>query len=64
MWTVPLSGQWHLTGEKAQHNSNERMWWLERGIDPCVVALALWAHSGDYEAGLLIVEKFNEQVRL
>jgi hypothetical protein len=32
------------------------MFWHDLTIDPIFVALALWAATGDYERGLMIVE--------
>lgn len=48
-WTLPMCGKHH----RHQHNRNERQFWqVEVGVDPILVALALWARSGDYQAGL------------
>lgn len=55
IFCVPLHHEWHRTGPKAQHRSGEREFWKRHSIDPCLVALALWAHSGDQEAGEMIV---------
>jgi len=54
-WSVPVCGDDHVFGPDAQHNSNELDWWKRHGIDPFVLALALWRASGDDEAGALIV---------
>lgn len=51
MWTLPLSGEQH----RLQHSMSERKFWRETGIDPIFYALALYAHSGDYEKGCRIV---------
>jgi hypothetical protein len=58
-WTVPLCGDCHL-GPGGQHKSNEYYWWSMRGIDPLPLALALYAHSGDHEAGCQIIEAHHE----
>lgn len=50
-WTVPLCGRHH----REQHASGERQWWLSQGIDPVKVADALWANTGQHEAGEAIV---------
>jgi hypothetical protein len=50
-WTVPLAHEVHM----AQHARGEREWWAEQEIDPIIVAAFLWAHSGNYEAGLTII---------
>lgn len=52
MFTVPLCGEHH----RAQHSTNERKWWLSKGIDPVKVALALFAESGNYERGFIICQ--------
>ena len=55
-WVVPLCAEAHREAKSAQHNSNERQWWEDRGIDPLQVAKELWAASGDTDAGLKIIE--------
>lgn len=50
-WTVPLSPEMH----RQQHSSNERAFWETHGIDPCRVALALYAVSGDDEQAAIIL---------
>lgn len=42
-WVVPLSPDMH----RDQHKHDERTWWASKGIDPLMVALALWRASGD-----------------
>jgi hypothetical protein len=49
IWTIPLSAGKHRTDQDAQHAGAEREFWQRHGIDPCVIALALWAHTGDSE---------------
>jgi len=51
-WTIPLG---HVTHE-LQHRQNEKKFWESVGIDPCIVALALWRCSGDYETAVNIIE--------
>jgi hypothetical protein len=48
-WTLPLCGRCH----REQHKTNERVFW--RGTDASLVALALWAASGNHEIGEHIV---------
>lgn len=57
-WTVPLCGDHHVWGSDAQHTRGEMAWWGERGIDPFVIALALYKHSkgGDRDAALMVIE--------
>lgn len=50
-WTVPLHWQAHA----AQHAGNERRFWEMQGIDPVLVACALWGASGDAEACSVIL---------
>lgn len=50
-WALPLSGEQH----RRQHTMNERRFWEAVGIDPILYALALYAVSGDYERGVMIV---------
>jgi hypothetical protein len=59
-WTVPLHHELHRTGSDAQHSSNERAWWRARGIDPVAVAAALFAHSGDDDAAVIILMTARE----
>ncbi len=57
-WTLPLCAEHHVLGPEAQHNSGELEWWKRHGIDPFVVALALYraSQAGDRDAALAIVE--------
>jgi len=51
-WTVPLAPVVH----REQHSGSEREFWKRHGIDPCRVALALYAVSGDDEQGAIILK--------
>jgi hypothetical protein len=51
-WAVPLCGNHH----RIQHTMNEREFWRSGGMDPILVALALWRISGDHAAGTIICE--------
>lgn len=50
-WTIPLCGRCH----REQHKMNERGYWGERNIDPFLVALSLYASSGDFVTGESII---------
>lgn len=51
-WTVPLCGRHH----REQHEQNEQEFWSAAKVDPVFISLALWANSGDYRAGLTVLE--------
>ncbi|MCP4304250.1 MAG: hypothetical protein GY788_05070 [bacterium] len=57
-WTLPLCAEHHVFGPDAQHRSGELEWWEEHGINPFVVALALYRASriDDRDAALLVIE--------
>lgn len=50
-WTVPLCPAAH----RRQHTKKEQRFWSEVGIDPCIVAMALWGCTGDTETALVIL---------
>lgn len=50
-WAVPLSPEMH----REQHSMNEQAFWAKYGIDPCRVALALHAITGDDEQAAIII---------
>lgn len=52
IWVVPLCGQCH----RDQHESDERLFWAVRGIDPCRVGAALFIRTGDHQTALQILE--------
>lgn len=52
-FVVPLSGRMH----REQHEIGERKFWEARGIDPVLIALALFSVSGDHAEGTKIIEK-------
>lgn len=56
IFAVPLCGRHH----REQHEGSEPGWWASKGQDPIFIALALWAHSGDYEIGCQIVREHSE----
>lgn len=52
LWTVPLCGECH----RDQHERGEEEFWMaQTPTDPIVTALALWAHTGEYEVAEEIV---------
>lgn len=53
-WCVPLCHDCHR-GLRGQHTRGEYHWWVEKGIDPIFVALALWGVKAKYEASCKIV---------
>lgn len=44
-WTVPLAPELHRMLKGCQHDSNEREWWRQFGIDPLAVAKQLWGKT-------------------
>lgn len=54
-YCIPLCGRHHTD----QHAMNEREFWQLTGIDPVPIAMALWIHSGDQEAGEMIVSAWR-----
>jgi cytochrome c553 len=45
MWALPVCGRCH----QAQHMVNEESFWKCKGINPFVLALSLFAASGNHE---------------
>lgn len=56
-WTLPLCAEHHTDGPEAQHRGSEAAFWQRYGIDPFIVAMALYQCSGDDEAGETIVQE-------
>lgn len=50
-WTVPLAHDVHML----QHDRGERAWWEAQRIDPVMIAILLYTHSGNLEAGINII---------
>lgn len=46
MWTTPLCNYHHQSGPIAQHKVGEEQFWIDRGINPFAIAMALWEQSG------------------
>lgn len=55
-WTVPLCGGCHRT----QHGQSEQEFWRAAQKDPIFISLALWANTGNHDAGLRIVQDTND----
>ncbi len=56
-FTLPMCSKHH----QRQHKGNERQFWqVEVGVDAILVALTLWARSGDYQAGLATLKAVTE----
>lgn len=51
MWTVPLCGRCH----RVQHDIGEEKFWSFNKQRALLIALALWAHTGQHEVGEQIV---------
>lgn len=54
-WCVPLCGKHHDEQHRA---GDEKAWWDSKGIDPILLAMSLYVHSGDHERSLKVL---NEQ---
>lgn len=54
-WTVPLCSACH----RKQHEVGEKKFWGALGIDAPVVALALYAHTGDQDAADLVYRQWR-----
>ena len=50
-FAVPLAAGAH----RAQHSTGERAWWETQGIDPVLIAILLWCHTGNDDAGVHII---------
>lgn len=53
MWTLPLCGRCH----DRQHTGNEMNFWTNLGVNPFVLALSLFAASGDYELAHEVISR-------
>jgi hypothetical protein len=52
MFALPLCGRCH----REQHSGNEEMFWAKRDINPFILALSLYAASGDHGLALEVIE--------
>ena len=60
-FAVPLCSECHRDGPDAQHKSNERAWWVRKGIDPLKLAAALYEATGNYEQACAILRGMHER---
>lgn len=51
-WTLPMAQEEH----RKSHSMNERNYWVSVGIDPCVVALALFGAFPNEELARLVIQ--------
>jgi len=51
IWAVPLCGAHH----RMQHGTKEQNFWQAFNRDPILIALALWAHTGQHDVGERII---------
>lgn len=56
VFVTPLCAACHRTDSDSQHNGSESAFWEARGLDPFMIATALFASSGDEEAAELIIQ--------
>lgn len=63
-WTIPLHANYHRLDHDAQHDSNEREWWVKKGIDPVAVASALWGCTGDDEMAEIVIREARQKAGL
>jgi hypothetical protein len=58
-WAVPL----HPDQHRIQHQGNEQAYWQSVGLDPCIIAMALYAAYPDEEKARLILEHSYRQAK-
>lgn len=52
-WTLPLCSRDH----RRQHQGNELEFWANAGINPFVLAMSLYACSGDHDVALEVLRR-------
>ncbi|MCO5159674.1 MAG: DUF968 domain-containing protein [Mesorhizobium sp.] len=57
-WAVPLSPDEH----RRSHSMNERAYWQSVGIDPCFVAVCLYASYPNHERAMLVIRNIERRV--
>lgn len=58
-FVLPLTPDEH----RDQHSMNERLWWTRQGIeDPCGIALALYAITGDQEEAEKLIAAIHRRI--
>lgn len=55
-WTLPLCNRHHAE----QHKGNELAFWKRYGIDSFVLALTLYAHTGDTDTAEQVIARQRE----
>lgn len=58
-WAIPLSQNSH----REQHSMGERRYWEVIGLDPCIIAMSLWAAYPDDDKARLILEHSVRQAQ-
>jgi hypothetical protein len=58
-WAIPMAHASHMRS----HDLGERRYWEMIGIDPCIIAMALYAAYPDEEKARLILEHSRNQAR-
>jgi hypothetical protein len=58
-WALPIGHAEHMQS----HDVGERRYWEMTGLDPCIIAMALWAAYPDEEKALLILEHSYRQAK-
>lgn len=56
-WAIPLCAEEH----RIQHTMNEQAYWASRGIDPCVVALALYGAYPNSGLALIVIQNIKRE---
>lgn len=58
-WALPLCPELHRLHKGCQHDSNEREWWSQWGIDPIDACIRLWMNRETFE----IMEEIVDHLR-
>lgn len=61
-WTVPLCQKCHTDDPDAQHRTNERQWWIAKGIDVLPMCIELWANTGNLDKGHEIILRNHGEI--
>jgi len=56
-WAVPM----HADAHRAQHSMDERAYWRLIGIDPCFVAVCLYAAYPSHERAMLVIRNIERR---
>lgn len=60
-WSLPLCADHHTRLPESQHAIGEEQFYSRLGINPCDLALALWACTGDEDVGETIIRLQRER---